>query len=286
MTRHGARDSRTRKAATRSFAVPNSSRSPPLQKAGPAPLSATDSTASSASATSSASSSASRSPALNALRRAGSLSTIESRLPSRLTSTGEAGGWRWRGAPRPASQRANSGPPSSSEYAAASAARPSAVPRTAVCRSSCPPAIAARGECSTAARSRAIAPGRSGAPGMSPTGTTARSPRPALGPARVRVVAAISGFRPGVGGPASTPAVTGSAPATRLAARPTISGGASRHGSRETTTSGLPGTPSGERSSASREVSRASSAVKSLTRCASLRSPSQRASGDSRFRSE
>ncbi len=70
---------------------------------------------SSASPTSSASSSASRSPALNALRRAGLLRTIESRPPSRLTRTGSADSSRRRGAPRSLSQRANSGPPSSSE---------------------------------------------------------------------------------------------------------------------------------------------------------------------------
>ena len=162
-----------------------------------------DSTVSSASATSTASSSASRSRALNALRRAGSFSTIDSRPPSR------ADPHRFGGrlpAPRRAraqpSQRANSGPPSSSEYAAASAARPPATSSTAVCRSNCPHAIAARGDRSIAARSRPSASAQVREPRECRRPERARVPRrrPPGSPS-VSVAAAISACRPGLGGP-------------------------------------------------------------------------------------
>ena len=138
--------------------MPNSSRSPPLQNAGPAPLSSTDSMVGSASASSTASSSASRTTALNAFRRSGTLSTIDSRASSRVTSTGSAGwfGARSRAAPAPAIAVPLAEPPrelrpAQQQRVGGRLGRQSlAGPSTAVCRTSCPHATAARGDRETA----------------------------------------------------------------------------------------------------------------------------------------
>ena len=106
--------------------MPNSARSPPLQNDRPLPVSTTSVIDGSRRATSSASSSAARMSVENALCRCGRLNRTCRRSPSRSACTGSGMSGTVAG-PRSASQRANSGPDCSVEYASDSVMTPARV---------------------------------------------------------------------------------------------------------------------------------------------------------------
>ena len=117
---------RARCAVAGSANVPNSARSPPLQNDGPLPASTTSRIDGSRRATSSASSSAARASVENALCRATRLNLIVNRSSTRCATTGSERSGTVAG-PRSVSQRANSVPDCSVEYASDSVTTPANV---------------------------------------------------------------------------------------------------------------------------------------------------------------
>ncbi len=109
-TRPALRCSRTRCAVAGSGRVPNSSRSPPLQKESPAPRRTTEVTEGSATATCRADTSSSRMAASKAFSTWGRWRVMDSSAPWRSTNTGgpSPAGRSRLGAPR--RHAANSGP--------------------------------------------------------------------------------------------------------------------------------------------------------------------------------